>query len=505
MSAQGFVAFDLGAESGRAMLATLHNGRLQLDELHRFANIPLRLPSGLHWNVTQLWADLLEGLRRAAATANKRNITLVSLGVDTWGVDFALLGKSGQLLGLPFAYRDERNPPAQQWAFERVGREAIYAATGIQFLPFNSLFQLIAQKHTEPAVLDHARHMLTMPDLLHYFFTGEAANEATNASTTQMVNPFTGQWAADLLTALDLPTHFLGRIAPAGAKLGRVLPHVAQATSLDSLADSLQVIAPGTHDTASAVAAVPVAADETRPWAYLSSGTWSLMGAELDQPIVTNASCDAGFTNERGVGGKIRFLKNIAGLWLVQETRRDYEQQGHSYDYAELTRLAAESEPFRTLVNPDHPPFLSPGSMLAKLRDYAAATGQPAPDSPGQAVRCCLESLALCYRRTLDALESLLGRRIELLHIVGGGGRNELLDQMTADALGRPVIVGPYEATAVGNALTQAIGIGAVKNLADLRRIVRASFDPRTFAPRDPTAFEKHLPRFDALRGRTIA
>ncbi len=502
MSAQGFVAFDLGAESGRAMLAMLANGRLQLDELHRFANVPLRLPSGLHWNITQLWAHLLEGLRRAAAAATQRNITLTGLGVDTWGVDFALLGRSGQLLGLPFAYRDARNPPAQRWAFDRVGREAIYAATGIQFLPFNSLFQLIAQKQAEPAVLDHARHMLTIPDLLHYFFTGQPVNEATNASTTQMVNPFTGQWAADLLTALDLPTHFLGRIDPAGTKLGKLLPHIADA--LDGSIRDLIVIAPGTHDTASAVAAVPAAAAESRSWAYLSSGTWSLMGAELDKPIVTDASRDAGFTNERGVEGKIRFLKNIAGLWLVQETRRDYEHRGTTYDYAELTRLAAESEPFRTLVNPDHSPFLSPGHMLAKLRDYAAATGQPAPETPGQAVRCCLESLALCYRRTLDALESLLARRIELLHIVGGGGRNDLLNQMTADALGRPVIVGPYEATAVGNALTQAIGVGMVKNLADLRRIVRASFDPRSFEPRDAAAFEKQLPRFDALRGRTI-
>ncbi|MCC6581748.1 MAG: rhamnulokinase [Phycisphaeraceae bacterium] len=495
MTTQGYVAFDLGAESGRAMLATLDGQKLQLEEIHRFANLPQRLPSGLHWNLIDLWANLVEGLRKTGQATAGKGIELASLGVDTWGVDFGLIGRSGQLLGLPFAYRDDRNPPAMEKVFASLGADAIYRITGIQHMPFNSIYQLVAQHDAEPGLLAQVDRMLFMPDLLHYFFSGNAVNEATIASTSQMVNPISGQWATKLLTDLGLPHGFLGTIVPAGTKIGLLRKDVAQLAGVGAL----DVTVPGSHDTASAIAAVPVDVQKHPDWAYISSGTWSLIGAELDQPVVNDASAKANYTNERGVAGKIRFLKNVAGLWLVQECRRDLARQGQDFDYATLAKLAGEAEPFRTLIDPDHAPFASPGDMLAKMRRFAQDTSQPHPETPGQFVRACLESLALTYRVVLDRLDEMLHRKTQVLHIVGGGGRNTLLNQMTADAVGRPVIVGPFEATAIGNALTQAIGRGQVRDLAHLRSIVSASFDPQTFAPRNAAAMDKQLPRFLAL------
>lgn len=498
MSRQAYVAFDLGAESGRSILAILDGDRLTMRETHRFANLPQRLPSGLHWNLLDLWANLIEGLKRSGIAARQENAELISLGVDTWGVDFGLIGRSGELLGLPFAYRDERNPPAMAKAFLKLGADAIYSRTGIQHMPFNSIYQLIAQHDSEPALLANARHMLLIPDLLHYFFSGCIINEATIASSTGLVDPHSGTWATSLADDLGLPHGFLGAITPAGTRIGKLRDAVAAEADVPCI----DVIVPGSHDTASAVAAVPVDVSTGKSWAYLSSGTWSLMGVELDEPNVSPGAFAASFTNERGVGGKIRFLKNISGLWLVQECRRDMARQGQDLDYPALTKLAADVEPFRTLVDCSHAPFGSPGNMLAKIGEFARKTGQPEPQTPGQFVRCCLESLAMTYRLVMDDLQSILGTQIEVLHIVGGGGQNQLLNQMTADALGKPVVVGPYEATAIGNALTQAIGHGQIENLAALRRVVRASFELRTFVPRSAAAYEKHVARYAALIGR---
>ncbi len=499
--ATAYLAFDLGAESGRAMLAELGDERVTLTEVHRFPNTPQRLPSGLHWNLLELWANLVEGLRLGAAAARERGVPLVSLGVDTWGVDFGFVGKSGQLLGLPFAYRDERNPPAMAKAVAAVGEAAIYDATGIQFMPINSLYQLIAQQDAEPAVAEHAARLLFIPDLLHYFFSGAAVNEATVASTSQMVDPRpgNGEWALPLLRRLGLPTHLLQPIVPAGTKIGTLREELRKLTG----APDVDVIVPGSHDTASAVAAVPV--EDARmadgSWAYLSSGTWSLMGAELDEPVVTEASRAAGFTNERGVAGKIRFLKNIAGLWLVQEVRRDYARRGEAFDYPTLTQMADNAEPMRTLIDPAHAPFAAPGDMCAKIDAFADATRQPRPESPGQYVRCCLESLAMTYRHVFQTLEGLLGRRMEVLHIVGGGGRNTLLNQMTADAIGRAVVVGPFEGTAMGNALTQAMGRGDLRDLAAIRRVVRNSTDLQRVEPRNEAAYHAAEARFREVLG----
>ncbi len=497
MPKQGYIAFDLGAESGRAMLATLDDGKIALEELHRFRHLGQPMPDGLHWDLTGLWSHLRQGLRACGAGAGQRGVELVSIGVDTWGVDFGLVGESGQLLGLPFCYRDARHQEAMPKVLETVSRKEVYDATGIQFMYLNTLYQLYALAHEEPAVLGSAKRMLMMPDLFHYFFTGEQTNEWSNATTTQMLNTKSRKWAAQLLRKLDIPTTFLGELIDPGTVVGTLRDAVAQEAGIQKV----QVTAPATHDTAAAVAAVPVDPNFDGNWAYLSSGTWSLMGAEIDEPIITDASCEASFTNEGGVGGTIRFLKNIAGLWLVQECRRDFEKQGHDFEYEQLVHLAEQAERFRTLVDPDHGPFVQPGEMPAKIAAFADATNQPKPETEGQFVRCCLESLAMAYRRTLGILEQLTGKRFDVLHIVGGGGQNKLLNQMTADAIGRPVVVGPYEATAIGNALTQALGTGAVGNLTDIRTVVRNSYDLETVEPKNPTAFDDQYERWEALLG----
>ncbi|MEW6742388.1 MAG: rhamnulokinase family protein [Planctomycetota bacterium] len=525
MDQQAFLAIDLGAESGRAMVATLdlaslgagelgtrtpRSGRggargrggdaapiLALEEVHRFPNHPCRLPTGWHWNVTGLWENVLEGTRKAVTLAKERGLPLVSLGVDTWGVDYGLLGRSGQLLGLPYCYRDERNGPAFEKTIARLGREVLYEATGIQFMALNTLFQLVAQHDAEPALLDHAARLLFMPDLLHYFFTGESVVESSIASTSQMIDPRTGQWVLELLAGLGLPTQMLGPTVPSGTPIGPMTRELGIALEADA---SLRVIAPAAHDTASAVAAVP--ADPATRWCYLSSGTWSLLGAELPRPCITSKSREAPFTNEGGVGGTIRFLKNITGLWLVQECRRHLESHGEHRDYAELTEAAERASPFRTLIDTAHAPFLAPGEMPAKIAAFARRTRQPEPAGTGELIRCCLESLALTYRRTLSQLEEVLGTRFDVLHIVGGGARNRLLNQMAADATNRRVLAGPAEATAIGNVLVQAMGAGLVEDLAHIRRVVRGSVSPEIYEPRETACWDRAHERFCALLDR---
>lgn len=496
MSAEGYLAIDLGAGSGRAMLGQLEQGRLTVHEVHRFGHDIQALPSGLHWDITGLWANILLGLKQAVAAARQHHLSLRSLGVDTWGVDWALLGPSGELLNLPHAYRDPRAQPAYEKAVQQLGIAAIYDATGIQMMWLNTLYQLLAFAQSDRPTLDRASSFLFMPDLFHYFLTGKRSTESTIASTSQMLDARTGDWATALLEKLDLPAHMLGPISPPGTNLGPILPHVAQHTGA---AGDLPVILPPSHDTAAAVAAVP--AEPGDDWCYLSSGTWSLMGAELAKPVVTEAAREAGFTNEGGVGGTIRFLKNITGLWLVQECRRQFEREGKDHDFAALTAAAEQAQPFRTLVDPDHPPLLEPGQMPEKIAAFAAATHQPVPESPGQLIRCCLESLALRYRVVLDQLEQVLGRSFSVLHIVGGGGKNTLLNQMTADAIDREVIVGPHEATAIGNVLMQAVGAGAIRDAAALRSVVRRSFQVTTVKPSHTADWDAARTRFEDLCG----
>ncbi len=488
------LAFDLGAESGRGLLGVLAGGRLQLHEVDRFDNVPVRLPTGLHWDFEGLWSKVREGLGQAAQTAGQQGWELRSVGVDTWGVDYGLLDSGGRLVEAPHCYRDPRNRPIFEEMIVRLGAERLYQVTGIQFMPFNTLFQLAAAHTADPIVLERARHLLFMPDLFHHRLCGSEEVERSTASTSQMLDARTGEWALSLLEAADLPTGLLGEIIEAGTPLGGLRPEVTEAVDAPA---GLRVVTPAAHDTASAVAAVP--AEEGSAWCYLSSGTWSLLGAELDEPCTSAAARAVPFTNEVGVGGKVRFLKNITGLWLVQECRRALEETGPRLDYNELTELAAEAEPFRTLVATGWLLLAEPGGMPEKLRAYARATGQPEPDTPGRLGRCCLESLALTYARVLDQLEAVLARRFEVLHIVGGGSRNGLLNRMTADATGRLTVVGPAEATAIGNLLVQAMGSGEVADPADLRRIVRDSFPTETIRPLPDPAWDQARERFTAL------
>jgi rhamnulokinase len=490
----GYLAIDLGAESGRVIVGVLENDRLRLEEAHRFLHECVWLPTGLHWDITGIWREIVAGLRKAAIWAKANGVELVSVGVDTWGVDWALVDRAGELVGSPHAYRDPRNAAAYKEVLAKLGQDRIYQTTGIQFMPLNSLYSLYAHKQADAGAFEAAESLLFIPDLFHYWLSGERTIEATIASTSQMIDCHTGDWARDLLGELSLPTKMLASTTAPGTVIGTLRSQLADETGLPP---EMQVVAPAAHDTASAVAAVPPTKGTS--WCYLSSGTWSLLGAEISEPCVSAAAQAASFTNELGVDGTFRFLKNIAGLWLVQECRRDLARQGQELDYATLTKLAGEAPPLRTVVDPSHAEFHAPGGMLQKIADFARATKQPVPRSPGEYVRCALESLALAYREKLNLLESILGQKFDVLHIVGGGGKNTLLSQMTADATGRRVVVGPYEATAMGNALVQAMGLGQVHDLWHLRQIVANSSELVEYGPQGPADWQRAAERFATL------
>jgi rhamnulokinase len=468
-----YLAFDLGAESGRAMLGTLEGGRLAVEELHRFANTPVRVFDALYWDTLRLWHEIQRGLAIAGRGAlGARHLQLDGIGIDTWGVDFALLGADGALADNPRHYRDARTNGVMEKVFSVVSRAEVFAQTGIQFMQLNSLYQFYALKLAGSPALEAARTLLFMPDLLNYWLTGVARAELTIASTSQFYDPRKKTWALDLLERLGLPTGILPVIVAPGTLLGPLLDSVAGAAGLGAV----PVYATGCHDTASAVAAVPA---EGANWCYISSGTWSLMGAELDEPVIDERVLAENLTNEIGAAGKIRFLKNIAGLWLVQECRRAWAQEGAEYTYDELTRMAGEAGPARATIDVDA--FLEPGDMPRKIVEHCRARGQTPPETPGEFTRTILESLAERYRQVLESLEALAGRRFEAIHIVGGGSRNALLNQLVADATGRTVIAGPSEATAIGNVLIQAIGAGELSGLEEARAVVRRSFEVEVY------------------------
>ena len=495
MATQKYAAIDLGAESGRVLVGSFDGEKLTLDEAHRFANTSVRVANArgesLHWDVLRLWNDIQDGLTNAVAHHGE----LSGIGVDTWGVDFGLLDAQDELIGNPVHYRDARTDGMMEAAFELVPRSEIFASTGLQFMALNTLFQMMALKNSPQ--LESAKTLLLIPDLLNFWLTGEKASEYTIASTTQMLNAQTRRWDEELLAKLGLPSHFLTPIQAAGTQRGTVRESLAARIG----AKNTPVYAPGCHDTASAVVSVPAqtGAPSGSNWAYLSSGTWSLMGLELPQPLINEQVAHYNFTNEGGVGDTIRFLKNIAGLWLVQECRRAWARNGHDYSYAELTEEAAGQVGGTAFINPDAADFVAPFSMPDAIAEFCQRSGQTPPQSVGATVRCCLESLALKYRWTLERLEELSGQKIEVLHIVGGGTQNKLLSRLTADCIGRPVVNGPIEATATGNILTQAMARGELKNLAEIRQIVRASFPLETFEPKPTSrsawdaAYEKFL------------
>ena len=491
-----YLALDLGAESGRGLLGRFDGDRLTLEEVHRFPNGPVRMLDSLHWDVPRLFDEMKAALRKAAAG----HPGLDGVGVDTWGVDFGLVGRGDTLLGNPVHYRDPRTVGMMDAAFRLVPRERIYEVTGLQFLPINSLYQLLALKTAHSPLLDVAETMLMIPDLFGWLLTGRRAGERTDASTTQLLDPRDGEWSGELCEGLGLPRSILPDLIDPGTELGPLRGSVADELGIGV---PLTVLAPATHDTASAVAAVPTRGTGTNPpdWCYLSSGTWSLLGVEVPRPVIDEATLRYNFTNEGGVVGTTRLLKNIMGLWLVQECRRTWARAGRDYSYDELIARAKAAPAFATLVEPDDPTFLPPGDMPARLAAFASRTGQPIPAEEGAFVRCALESLALKYRWTIRRLERILGTTIRAVHVVGGGSRNALLCQFTADACGIPVHAGPIEATAAGNVLLQAMARRRIGTLADARAIVAASFPVDVYEPRDVAAWEDAYGKFEGLAG----
>ncbi len=491
-----FLALDLGAESGRAVVAHLDDSRLHLEEIHRFPNGPVQVLDSLHWDVLRLWGEIKQGLALAAKACGD---SLVSIGLDTWGVDFGLLAADDTLLGNPYHYRDRRTDGMLEAAFEIVPPAEIYDRTGIQFMQLNSLYQLLAMARANSPALKVAHTFLNMPDLFNFWLSGRKASEFTIATTSQCYDPRAGDWARDMLDRLGIPSHIFGEIVPAGTVLGKLWRAVAEETG----SPPIPVVASAGHDTAAAVAAVPVARTEALtapPYIYLSSGTWSLMGVELTEPIITAQSLAFNMTNEGGVYGTFRFLKNIMGLWLVQECRREWARAGERFSYDDLTRLAADSPAFGPLIVPGDRRFLPPGDMPARIQAFCQETGQRVPESKGAIIRCVLESLALEYRWVADRLSEIVGHPLPTIHIFGGGSQNRLLNQFTADATGRTVVAGPVEATAIGNALVQAIALGYIADLTEGRALVRHSFPVTTCEPRDTAAWDEAYDRYLRLR-----
>lgn len=477
-----YLAFDLGAESGRAVLARLHAGILTTQEIHRFPNEPVEYGGSLHWDAPRLWLEM----RRAL---NCLECQVSSIGVDAWGVDYALLGEQGELLQNPFHYRDRRTQGVMEQVFRRISKEEIYAATGIQFMPINTIYQLFAAQRDAPSMLAAAKQLVTIPDLFHYWLSGNAVCEFTNATTTQLVDPFRRNWAADLMERIGMRSNLPAPLVEPGTVIGTLLPSVAQNSSLAGT----RIVAPASHDTGSAVAAIS-ARDGT---AFLSSGTWSLIGTEVDAPIITAQGLKLNFTNEGGVNGTTRLLKNVMGLWILQACRNHWNARGHSADYAELVELAGTEPAFASFIDPDDECFLRAIDMPTAIDNFCRKTQQPVPSSLGSYVRCVLESLALKYRLVLRSLEQLCERRIEQIRVIGGGSRNRLLNQFTADATGRRVLAGPAEATALGNVAVQILANGEASSLEEVRATVDRSFATEIFEPVQTDKWEQQAQRFE--------
>lgn len=477
-----FLAVDLGASSGRVVQGTLSGGRFELRELRRFENGPVRLGGSLYWNALGLWSEIQGAL---STYARHSGPPLEGIGVDTWGVDFALLDRSGELLGVPHHYRDPRTDGVMEQVFARLPKTDLYARTGVQFMQINTLYQLYSLRGS--AQLEAAATLLMMPDLFHYWLTGEVSGETTVASTSQLLDARTRRWNTGLLELLELPSHILPPLVAPGTVLGTLQGSVARDTGLPK---GTPVIAPAGHDTASAVAAT------TGGGMFVSSGTWSLVGTEVAEPVLTADALARDFTNESGVGGTVRLLKNVAGLWLLLECRRVWALEGDAYSWEALLAAAGRAAPFRSLADPGAETFLHPESMPEAIRAACRESGEPEPQSIGELVRCCLESLALKYRSVLDDLETLTGTPLEVVRIVGGGSQNALLCQYTADACNRPVVAGPVEATALGNVLVQALARGFLPSLEAGRQVVAASSPQTHYEPQDREAWEDTYARF---------
>lgn len=488
MTEHHYIACDLGAESGRVILGRLAGGQVTLEEVHRFPNGAIRIAGSLRWDVLRIFDELKTGLRKIVA----RRVRVESVSVDSWGLDYVLSGAGQPMLSLPFHYRDARTDRTYAAALKSPGAELIFAETGIQFMPINTLYHLLAEQERSPQLLEIADRFLTVADYLHFLFSGVAVIEESIASTTQLYNPATRAWSKKLIEVCGFPRRIFPPLVPSGTQLGPLLPEVAAEIG----GEAIEVIATCSHDTGAAVAAVPACGES---WAYLSSGTWSLIGVELAAPLLTDAARARNFTNEAGFGGTTRFLKNIVGLWLLQECRRAWALEQRNYDYATLAAEAELATPFGALINPNDARFWKPDAMPEKIAAYCRETGQPAPETPGEFTRCIYESLALLYARTLGELREVTGRVVSELHIVGGGSQSRLLNQFAANATGCTVHAGPVEATALGNVLLQAVALGHLGSLAALRDVVRASFGIARHEPQDAEAWRQVAVRFAAL------
>ena len=488
MNSSNFLAFDLGASSGRAMLGTISDGKLKLTEIHRFENRMVEIDNHFYWNIFLIFDELKTGLKKCIRDFG---IQPDSIAVDTWGVDFAFLDKDGMIASLPFAYRDHRTDTAMEELFKIIPRDELYALTGIQLMQFNSLFQLFVNHRDQTPQYEVGKELLFMPDALSYLFCGVKKNEFSIASTSQMLKPGQLAYEETIFQRLGIDQRIMQDIVLPGTVLGMIKPEIQKETG----SNPIPVVAVASHDTASAIASVPA---QGKNWAYISSGTWSLMGLESDQPLISKEILDLNFTNEGGVEGTTRFLKNIMGMWLLQECRRIWSKE-INYSWNEMVELSILAQPFKCLIDPDDPIFLNPGSMPEAIRTFCLKSGQATPESHGEYIRCIFESLALKYRVTLDSILSVSNQKIGKIHLIGGGANNELLCQYSANAIGLPVIAGPTEATAIGNILLQAKALKVVDSLQEIRLMVENSFETKVFLPEDAEHWESQLGRFRLL------
>jgi len=499
LTRRGFVktlnllGFDFGASSGRAMLGTLKDGKLDIKEIHRFSNDPVMLCGRFVWDVPRLVYEMKQALLKLS----HMDVQVDAIGIDTWGVDYGLLDKNGHLLGLPVNYRDDRTLGMREKVREVIPDAELFARTGLAYNQFNTLYQLYAMRQEGDPTLDAAADLLFMPDLLAYLLTGSKGTEYTIASTSEMINPYTRDWDRELLEKLGIPTGMLGEVKLPGTVRGTLLADIARECGVAEI----PVIAVGGHDTASAVAAVPA---RDANFAYISSGTWSLLGAELQKPLCEEGVMNANYTNEGGVDGSIRLLKNIMGLWIIQECKREWDRRSDAVDFAGLVELAMAAPAFKAIIDVDDPCFLAPGDMPARIQEYCRKTGQAVPEGRGEISRVIYEGLALKYRWAIERLEKdMLGKPIQSLNIVGGGSKNALLNRFTAEAIKRPVIAGPSEGTVIGNLLMQAVALGEIDDIWALRRVVEASFPTETFAPEtDGAAWDEAYEKYLELFGR---
>ncbi|PJN55825.1 Rhamnulokinase [Paenibacillus sp. GM2FR] len=483
------LAFDLGASSGRAMLGQLNSRTIDVTEIHRFPNDPVRIGDRFQWDILRIYHEMKQGLLRL-----KGQHTLPSsIGIDTWAVDFGLLDRSGELLMNPYHYRDTLTDGMMEQVFRDVSPVEIFDRTGIQFLSFNTVYQLASLQRQKPYLLQEAERFLMIPDLLRYFFTGEMANEFTNATTTQLYNPLSASWDDHLLKSLNIPHKLFQPVVSPGTQAGSLRSSVMEELGIPPI--PLYTVAE--HDTASAVVAVPAL---ERSFAYLSCGTWSLMGTEVDQPVIHEKARELNFTNEGGAYGTYRLLKNIMGLWILQECQRTWGREGLSYSYPELVNMADAAPAFACFIDPDDPVFLPAGDMPKRVMEYAARTNQSVPQGVGALVRCIMESLAMQYRYVLELTEELSGRKFQGLHMVGGGIHNETLCQWTANAIGKPVWAGPAEGSAIGNMVVQWIAQGELSDIWEARAVIRESFPVKTYEPKDASLWEE---AYGVFRQRT--